>query len=174
MSSSIAANPMKRIKVGKVVVNIGVGKGGEAVERAKKALTELLEQTAVYTRAKQTIREFGVRLGEPIGLKTTLRGQRSLRALNHLLDAKGRRIPSTSFDEHGNFAFGIREHIDIPGVKYKPDIGIFGMDVCVSLERLGYRVARRRRALSLVGRKHLVSREEAIAYAQEALKMEVV
>jgi hypothetical protein len=59
-------------------------------------------------------------------------------------------------------------------VKYDPEIGIFGMDVSVALSRPGYRVARRRRARSYVGRDHVVSREDAINFFRTQLNVEVV
>ena len=54
----------------------------------------------------------------------------------------------------GKFSFGIEEHTDYPGMRYDPDIGIFGMDVSVALKRAGYRIAMRR-----VGQKKLPSRQ---------------
>ncbi len=55
------------------------------------------------------------------------------------------KVSKKSFDVRGNFAFGLKEHIEIPGVKYDPEIGIFGMDVCVSVNRPGQRVKIRRK-----------------------------
>ncbi|MEM0353522.1 MAG: 50S ribosomal protein L5, partial [Archaeoglobaceae archaeon] len=66
----------------------------------------------------------------------------------------------------GNFSFGIQEHIDLPGVEYDPDIGVFGMDVCVSLKRRGYRVAERRIARAKVGSKHRITKEETIRWLE--------
>ncbi len=166
-------NPMRRIKVGKVVINIGVGTSGERLEKAVRLLRQLTGQEPSIRRARKTIRGFGIHRGEPIAAVVTLRGRRALELLNRLLDARGRRIPERSFDALGNVSFGIKEHIDIPGMKYDPEIGIFGMDVSVSLERPGYRVARRRRARSSVGRRHLVTREEAIEFFRTQLGVEV-
>ncbi|HDD72351.1 MAG TPA: 50S ribosomal protein L5, partial [Candidatus Bathyarchaeota archaeon] len=69
--------------------------------------------------------------------------------------------------------FGIREHIDIPGTKYDPKVGIFGMDVCVSVERPGYRIMRRKRCRTKIPRKHRVSREEAIRFIEEKFNVKV-
>ena len=87
--------------------------------------------------------------------------------------AKGNRLPDRCFDEYGSCSFGINEHIEIPGVKYDPEIGIFGMDVSILLERAGYRVMRRRRARSQVGVKHRVSKEDAIVFFKDTLGVEV-
>ncbi|MEM0029786.1 MAG: 50S ribosomal protein L5, partial [Candidatus Nitrosocaldus sp.] len=67
-------------------------------------------------------------------------------------------------DDYGNVSFGIREHIDIPGVKYKPELGIIGMDVCISLERPGYRVARRKIMPCKIGKEQRVNKQEAIEF----------
>jgi large subunit ribosomal protein L5 len=158
----------------KVVINIGVGQAGEKVEKALRVLADLTGRKPVPTRAKKTVRDFGIRRGENIGAKVTLRGPEAERLLRRLLEAKGNRIPASCFDENGNFSFGIKEHIEIPGMKYDPEIGIFGMDVCVSLARPGYRVARRRRARSHVGKAHRIGKEEAIAYVKGALGVEVI
>ena len=166
-------NPMLEPRIGKVVVNICVGRSGEPLEKAVRILEELTGQKPSIRRAKKTIRAFGIRRKEPIACMVTLRGERAEEFLRKALEAVGNRIPLRSFDEHGNFAFGIREHIDIPGVKYDPDLGIVGMDVIVNIERPGYRVARRRRAKSKIGRGHRVSREEAVEFIRSRFGVEV-
>ena len=167
-------NPMRRIKISKVVLNIGVGKSGEPLEKAAKVLEQLTGQKPSFRKAKRTIRDFGIHRKEPIGVMVTVRGEKAKELLRKLLKAREDRLPSSSFDEFGNVNFGIKEHIDIPGMKYDPDIGIFGMNVCVSLERPGYRVMRRRRMRSKVGRKHRIGREEAIEFFKREFGVEVV
>ncbi len=167
-------NPMRRIKISKVVLNIGVGKSGEPLEKAAKVLEQLTGQKPSFRKAKRTIRDFGIHRKEPIGVMVTVRGEKARELLRKLLKAREDRLPSSSFDEFGNVNFGIKEHIDIPGMKYDPDIGIFGMNVCVSLERPGYRVMRRRRMRSKVGRKHRIGREEAIEFFKREFGVEVV
>jgi large subunit ribosomal protein L5 len=166
-------NPMLELRVGKVVVNICVGTSGESLEKAVKILEELTGQKPSIRRAKKTIRAFGIRRKEPIACMVTLRGEKAERFLKKTLEAVGNRIPLRSFDEYGNFAFGIREHIDISGVEYKPEMGIVGMDVIVNIERPGYRVARRRRARSRIGRRHMVTREEAVEFIRSRFGAEV-
>ncbi len=166
-------NPMLKPRIEKVVVNVCVGKSGEPLEKAIKIVEELTRQRPCIRRAKRTIRDFGIRRGEPIACMVTLRGERATEFLKKALEAVGNRISKNSFDRLGNFSFGIREHIDIPGTKYSPDLGIIGMDVCVSLCRAGYRVKYRRRAKSKVGHKHLLTPEEAIAFIREEFGVEV-
>ncbi len=166
-------NPMRRVQVGKVVINMGIGKSGEILEKAKRVMEQVVGQRPGVRRAKKTIRDFGIHLGEPIGLVTTVRGPRAYELLKALLGSKEMKLPYSSFDDFGSCSFGIREHIEIPGVKYDPELGLFGMDVSVLLERPGYRVMRRKRARSVIGRHHRVTKEEAMAYFEEALGVEV-
>ena len=172
-------NPMKKIRIEKVTLNIGVGEPGERLEKALEVLKRILalagiNQKPVKTKAKVRVQRWGIRPGLEIGAKVTVRGEKAVKLLNLLLDAVDRKIPERSFDERGNFSFGIREYIDIPGMKYDPNIGIYGLDVCVTLERPGYRVKRRKRRRSRVGKTHLITREEAIQYVKEAFGVEVV
>jgi large subunit ribosomal protein L5 len=167
-------NLMREIRVEKVVLNVGVGEGGEKLAKAESVLEKITDQKPARTYAKSTIRDWGLKKGSPIGCKVTLRGQRAEETLNKLFDAVERRVKKDSFDKEGNFSFGIREHIDIPGISYDPAVGIFGMDVCVSLSRPGYRVKRRRRASRRIPPGHLISREEAIDFIGKKFDVEIV
>jgi len=150
-----------RLKVEKVTVNIAVGSSGENLERAVQVLGNLTGQKPVRKEAKRSVRDFGIRKGEPIACAVTLRKARAVSFLRRALDAVGGKISASNFDEHGNFSFGIKEHIDIPGTRYVPELGIFGMDVCVVLEKPGGRVKRRHYRPSTIGHAQRVSREEA-------------
>ncbi|RJS84299.1 50S ribosomal protein L5 [Candidatus Bathyarchaeota archaeon] len=167
-------NPMLKPRIEKVVVNVSVGKSGEPLEKASKILEELTGQKPCRRKAKKTIRDFGIRRGEPIACLVTLRGAKAKEFLSKAFQAVDNKISSKSFDEFGNFAFGIKEHIEIPGTKYKPELGIIGMDVCVSMEKPGYRVKRRRRVRSKVGSSHLVTKEESMLFLKEEFGVEVV
>lgn len=166
-------NPMLRPRIEKVVVNCSVGKSGEPLEKAMKILEELTGQKPCFRRAKKTIRDFGIRRKEPIACLVTLRGEKAVEFLKRALEAVDNKIPASSFDKFGNFSFGIREHIEIPGTKYSPELGIIGMDVCVSLCRPGYRVKYRRRAKSKVGSKHRLTAEEAMVFMAETFGVEI-
>jgi large subunit ribosomal protein L5 len=155
---------MRKLRIDKVTVNMGVGEGGERLAKAEALLEKLTEQKPTKTYAKSTNPTFGIRKGLPIGCKVTLRGERAEKFLERALQAIGRKIKLSSFDKYGNVSFGIREHIDLPGVKYDPAIGIYGMDVCLTIERPGFRVKRRKIRPSKVGRSHLVNREEAVEF----------
>ncbi len=166
--------PLLKPKIRKVTVNISVGQSGEPLEKATKVLEQLSGQQPVKRKAKKTIRAFGIRKGEPISCVVTLRKQRAVDFLTKALQAVDNKIPQKSFDEQGNFSFGIKEHIEIPGTRYVPDLGIFGMDISVSLGRCGYRVKTRRRHKAHVGRSHLLTPEVAIAFVKEAFDVEIV
>lgn len=167
-------NVMRNIRIGKVVINTGVGKSGDPIERAAKVLEEITGQKPSSRLAKDTIRDFGIHKGEPIAVMVTLRRERAVEVLKKLLAAKNNRVKASSFDDFGNVSFGIREHIDIPGIRYNPEIGIWGMDVAIALERSGYRVSRRSKVPARIGKKHRITKEEAIAFFKDKLQVEVV
>uniref|UniRef100_A0A7C1SMR0 Large ribosomal subunit protein uL5 n=1 Tax=Thermofilum pendens TaxID=2269 RepID=A0A7C1SMR0_THEPE len=167
-------HPMRRVFIGKVVVNIGVGESGERLAKAAKLLEELTGQKPSFRRARKSIKEFGVKRGENIAVMVTLRGEKAISFLKRALAAVDYKIPESSIDKHGNFAFGVKEHILLPGVKYDPEVGIFGFDVIVAMERPGYRVARRRRKRSKVPLRHRVTKEETIMFLEKVLGVRVV
>jgi large subunit ribosomal protein L5 len=167
-------NPMKEIKVGKVVVNIGLGKSGEAIERGKKVLEQVTGQKPSQTRAKRSVRDFGIHEGEPIGVVVTVRGKDCAPLIEKLLTAREKKLQDSCFDSRGSVSFGVKEHIEIPGIRYDPEIGILGMNVSVLLERPGFRVSRRRRHPSKVGKAHRVGRDEALQYFKEKFGVTIV
>lgn len=165
-------NPMKEIQVSKVVINIGVGKSGDPVEKAKNALSELTGKTPSVRGAKKSVRDFGIHKGEPIGAMVTLRRTDATNFLRRVMESKRNVIKNSSFDNNGNISFGIHEHIDIPGTKYNPDIGIFGMDVCAALTRPGYRISKRRNP-SRIGKSHKITKDESIEFFKAQFGVEI-
>jgi len=166
-------NPMRTIKLAKVTVHINVGKSGEELEKARKVLDEITGQKSCTKQAKRTIKDFGIREGEPIACLTTLRRDKASSFLKRTLEAIGNALKGSSFDENGNFAFGIKEHIEIPGTKYVPELGIFGMDVIGSLERPGYRIKRRRIRPASIGKAHRITKQEAIKFISEKFGVQI-
>lgn len=165
---------MLKPRIEKVVVNISVGKPGEPLEKAAKVLKDLTGQTPSKRKAKSTIRDFGIRKGEPMACIATLRKQTAVEFLKKVLPVVDNKVSKGCFDKHGNFSFGLKEHIEIPGVKYDPEIGIFGMDVCVSVSRLGSRVKSRRIEKAKIGSKHILSPEESMVFVTDSLGAEIV
>jgi len=164
---------MRDVRIGKVVVNIGVGEGGDKLAKAEKVLQMVARQKPVQTLARQSIRDWGVRENSPIGAKVTLRGDPATDFLKRALEVRSRRLPDYVFDAFGNFSFGIGDYTDFEGMKYDPEIGVFGMDVSVSLVRPGFRVKDRRVARGRLPRRHRVSRAEAIEFAAQTFQVEV-
>ena len=164
---------MLKPRIEKVVVNISVGKSGEPLEKATKVLKEITGHTPCKRKAKESVRDFNVRKGESIACIVTLRGEDAIAFLNKVLPVVDKKLSSRCFDSQGNFSFGIKEHIEIAGVKYDPEVGIFGMDVCVSVTRPGYRVKNRRNENKL-GAKHVLTPEESIVFTKAMLGVEIV
>jgi len=165
-------NPMRDIRIEKITLNIGCGEAGEKLDKAKKLLEILTNKKIVITNThKRTT--FGMAKGRPIGCKITLRGKDAEEFLKKALDAVDFKLTKSVFDKQGSFSFGIKEHIDIHGVKYDPEIGIFGMDVCVTLERPGFRV-KRKKISHKIGKKHLIKLEEAMDWVVKNYKVEIV
>ncbi|HHO57213.1 MAG TPA: 50S ribosomal protein L5 [Thermoplasmatales archaeon] len=167
-------NPMREIKIEKVVVNIGVGEGGERLRKAEKVVEMITGKKPVQTISKGTNRDFGIRKGMPIGCKVTLRKKDAEEFLKKALWVRNNKLPEWSFDEEGNFSFGITEHTDFEGMKYDPEIGIFGMDICVTLERNGYRIKRRKLRKTKIPHRHRITREEAMEFMKSKFNVEVV
>src|SRR6266576_130311 len=170
MSESIAkeewSNPLGIVRIEKVTLNISIGKSGKPIEKAKKVLAQLTKKTPTTKQAKKAIKDFGVRKGEPIAAVVTLRGKDAGEFLKRALDAVSNKINERSFDDYGNVSFGIKEHIEIPGTRYVPELGIFGATIHVTLGRPGYRIRSRAIRPSRIGRKHYVSKEDAVKFMQ--------
>ena len=172
---SEAANPMLAASITKVTVNIGVGEGGQRLQLAEQVLEILTGMKPVRTLSTQTNRDLGTRRGAPIGCKVTIRGSESIESfLKDAFWVRQNTLPSYNFDSSGNLSFGISDYTDFPGQKYDPDIGIFGMDVNVVLERPGHRVSRRRQQSRRVSTSHRVGPEESRAWFSKIYNLEIV
>jgi len=165
---------MRDIRIEKVVVNVGVGEAGEKLVKAQKVIELVTKQKSVQTLSHQAVRDWGVRRNMPIGTRVTLRGTSAEAFLKSALEIRSNRLPGYSFDPRGNFSFGIQDYTDFPGMKYDPEIGVFGMDVSVSLMRPGWRVSRRASRARPIPRRHRVSRDDGIQFMKDRFKLEVV
>ncbi|KAI5185379.1 large subunit ribosomal protein L11e [Nematocida homosporus] len=154
-------NPMQNIRLEKVCLNICTGKSDDTLNKAAKVLEQLTGQTPVFSKAKITIRSFGIRRNEKIAANVVVRGQKAFEVLQAGLRVKEFELVNTCFSETGTFGFGIQEHIDL-GIKYDTNIGIFGMDFSVVLSKAGRRVGERKKCKSRVGKGQRVSKEEAM------------
>ena len=160
-----AENKMKALKVDKLIINCCVGESGDRLTRAAKVLEQLTDKKPVYSKARYTVRSFGIRRNEKIAIHVTVRGFKANEILDRGLKVKEYELKKKNFSSTGCFGFGITEHIDL-GLKYDPSTGIFGMDFYVVLIRAGYRVARRKIKPGRIGLKHKVTKAEAMKWFQ--------
>ena len=165
---------MRDLHVEKVVVNIGVGEAGERLVKAEKVLEMVTGQKPVETISKTVNRDLGIRQGMPLGCKVTLRGEAAEEFIERALPIREMRVPEYSFDPEGNMSFGISDYTDFEGMKYDPEIGIFGMDISVVLRRPGNRITKRALLKRRIPKDHRVGRDEAIQFMKDKFKVEVV
>ena len=162
--SQVTESPMRKISLEKIVLNMGLGKSGDVINIAIKALEQISGKKPSTRNAKAAYRDWGVRKGEPIGVAVTIRGDDAVALLKRLLDAKGNTVNGKSFDNFGNFSFGINEHIDIQGVKYDPQIGILGLGISITLTRPGFGIRTRSKHKARIGKAHIIKSQEAKEY----------
>ncbi|MCL2032998.1 MAG: 50S ribosomal protein L5 [Methanomassiliicoccaceae archaeon] len=167
-------NTTRQIHIEKVTVNIGVGEAGERLVKAQKVLEMVTGQKSVQTISKSVNRDLGIRVGMPLGCKVTLRGDSAEEFLQKALPIRERRVYEYSFDKEGNMSFGISDYTDFEGMKYDPEIGIFGMDISVVLRRTGNRITQRSVLKRRIPKGHRVDRGEAIQYMKDNYEVEVV
>ncbi len=133
-------NIMEVPKLDKIVLNMGVGEAKEnakVLESAVKDLETITGQKAVLTKAKNSIANFKIREGMPIGCKVTLRGEKMYEFLDRLVNLALPRVRDfrgvnpNSFDGRGNYALGIKEQLIFPEIEYDKIDKVRGMDVII-------------------------------------------
>lgn len=133
-------NPMEVPKLDKIVLNMGIGEAtadSKLVQVAVSELEKIAGQKVVITKARKAIATFKIRENLAIGGKVTLRKTRMYEFLDRLItialprvrDFRG--LSSTSFDGHGNYAMGIKEHLIFPEIDYDKIDRVWGLDVIV-------------------------------------------
>jgi large subunit ribosomal protein L5 len=164
---------MKAPKIEKIIVHMGVGESGEHLVNAEGIMKEITGQTVVRTYAKKTLPAFGIKKSEPIGCKVTLRGIDAEKFLQTVLSIVDKKLSSSQFDKNGNVTFGIEEHTDFPGMIYDPNIGVFGMDINVVVNRPGYRISKRRISERRIPSAHRITKDDTISFFKEIFFVEV-
>ena len=160
---------MKKIRIEKVVLNIGCGKDKNP-EHAAKILKTVSGLSPVITKTHKRS-TFGVAKNKAIGARITIRNG-SQEILKKMLSAVDNKLKAGNFDKSGNFAFGVTEYTMIPNTRYDPNVDLLGLDVCVTLERPGYHV-KKKRLPDRVGKSHVISKEEAIDWMKNNFGVKV-
>lgn len=164
---------MKNIRIEKLTLNIGCGKDQSRLDKAIALLKNITGIVPIKTFTKKRIPEWGLRPGLAIGCKITLRKKSARELLIRLLKAKDNILKESTFSDSGNVSFGISEYIDIPDVKYDPKIGIIGLEACLTLERPGFRIKKRKVQKKKIPKKHIITKEDAIKFIETKFKVKV-
>ena len=131
-------NIMEVPKLDKVVINMGVGEAKENAKVLESAIADMEKiagQKAVVTRAKNSVANFKIREGRPIGCKVTLRGEKMYEFVDRLINLALPRVRDfrgvnpNAFDGRGNYALGIKEQLIFPEIEYDKIDKVRGMDV---------------------------------------------
>lgn len=164
---------MRTIQIEKVSLNIGTGEPGDKLEKARKLLKTISGLTTVPTVTNKRIPTWKIRPGLEIGCKVTVRGEKARELLKRLLQGVDNRLGENKFDKQGNFSFGIKEYLDVPGLKYDAEVGVIGFDVAVTLKRPGFRIKRRSLKRKSIPKRHSISKEEAIEFMKKEFKVKI-
>lgn len=165
-------NVMKNIKIEKLTLNIGTGKDQTKLEKGIKLIKNITGLNPVKTFSKKRIPEWGIRPGLPIGCKITLRSKKANGLLAVLLKAKDNKLRKGCFG-NGAISFGIHEYIDVPSVGYDPEIGVMGLQICVTLERPGFRIKKRKIAKKRIPTSQKIKTEDAIIFMKEKFNVDI-
>ena len=128
-------------KITKVTLNMGVGEvltDKKILENAVQDLSLISGQRPMITKVRKSVANFKIREGMPIGCKVTLRGDRMFEFLQRLLgiaiprERDFRGLDVSSFDGHGNYSIGVKEHIIFPEIDYDKVDKIRGLDISIT------------------------------------------
>lgn len=167
-------NPMRTIKLEKITLNLGCAGDAAVIERAKKLLEMFSNGKKPVVTASKRRSTFGIAKNKPVGVMLTLRGKQAADFLKQALASVDNRIKATQFDRQGNFSFGVKEYIEMPGVKYKHEIGVLGFDVIVTLQRAGYGISRRRVQMKSIPKGQRITPEDARSWLSKSYGVSIL
>lgn len=156
-------NPMKNIKIEKVVLSVGGIE--EELEKGIKVLEMLTKRKAAKTKSKKRIPSLGVRPKLEVGAVVTIR-----KNIEELLKKMLATIDNTLKKKqisNNNFSFGVKEYIEIPGVEYQREIGIRGFDVTIVFKRTGRRVRLKKIKRGKIPKRQEITKGEIIKFMEE-------
>ncbi len=165
-------NLMRNIRLEKVTLSCGAT--GSDLEKSQKLLEMLTARKAQINHSgpRTRIPNFNVKPDMPLGTSVTLRRKDAAEMLRKLLGAIDNRLRKKQISRNG-FSFGIHEYIEIPGVEYKREIGIRGLNVTATFIRAGTRVKRKKMKAGRIPQRQYVTPQEIIDYLKEHFKTEV-
>ena len=169
-SKSVEENPLRKIKIEKVVLS--VGGVGEDLEKGVKLLELLTEKKPAKMKTKKRIPSLGIRPTLEIGAVSTVRKnidellKKTLVVIDNIL--------KKSQISENNFSFGLEEYIEIPGIEYQREIGIMGFDITVVFKRVGKRVKLKKIKRGKIPKKQHISKEEIIKFMEDNFQTQCV
>jgi large subunit ribosomal protein L5 len=163
-------NPMRKIKIEKVVLSIGGT--ADKLDKGAKLLERLTGKKAKKTQTTKRIPSLGVRPGLEVGCLVTLRGKDAVDIINRMLVAINNMLKKKQISEN-SFTFGIHEYIEIPGMTYQRDIGIMGFDTTVTFTRTGRRVKLKKIKRGKVPKRQNIPKEEIIKFMEDNFKVSI-
>ncbi len=167
-------NVMRRVYIDKLMINIGTGSDEKVQENAKKLIKLVTGRKAADGLSKKRNPSFKITRGSKIAAFVTIRGNDAAMLAKKLIGAVDNNIKDSSIRSN-TLSFGIREYIDIDGIKYDPGIGMLGMNVNIAFKRKGYRVCTRKWKNSEIPKAHKdVSADEIKEYLAREFKVNFV
>jgi large subunit ribosomal protein L5 len=165
-------NIMRKVKMEKVVLSCGAT--GPDLEKSQKLLEMLTSRKPQITKSgpRRRIPNFNVKPDMPLGTSVTIRGKAATELLQKLLIAIDNKLRKKQIARN-SFSFGIKEYIEIPGVEYKREIGIRGLNVTASFIRAGVRVKRKKIKAGKLPERQYIHKDEIIEFMKQNFNTEI-